>query len=63
MSEIEDGFMLLYVKDGDAYPVPMSIAQWKILQSVIPSIMGQGTVKVLGESTGKVQNISTKGKD
>ena len=59
---IQDGFMIMYIKDEQAHPVPMSNKEWETLQQVIPTIFGPGTIKVSDEPMGEVVNLAEEDK-
>ncbi len=57
---IQDGFIIMYVKDEKAHAVPMSNEQYDTLQMFISAILGPGTIKVIDEPTGEVVNLAKK---
>ena len=55
---IPDGFIIMYVKDEQAYAVPMSNEQFDTLQIFIPTILSPGTIKVIDKPMGEVVNLA-----
>lgn len=58
---MQDGLILMYVKDGTGYPVAMTQEQWDILQFIVPTMILNGKVRVVEDRpVGRAVNLIEK---
>lgn len=56
-----DGLILMYVKDGTAYPIAMTRDQWDVLQFIVPTMILNGKVRVIEDRPqGQAVNLIEK---
>lgn len=55
---MDKGLVLMYVQDGELYPVAMTENQYQMLQMLAPAIFGDNPIKVINQSQGKITNLA-----
>lgn len=58
MNKVPDGVVLMYVKDGELYPIAMTEEQWQMLQLTANAIASP--IKVINKSIGTAINLISK---
>lgn len=60
MKMVSDGLYVMYVKDGEMYPVMLNKEEWNMLQAIGNAI--SSPIKVMEKSLGKTYELFNKQK-